>query len=175
MRLRPFTDHDVPRIVEACSDEQTAHWVAQMPRTYTAADARAWLEDRRAHLATGSAVTWAVADPGTDWCIGAVNAFDIVTGRQAEVGFWVHPDTRGRGVASAACDLVLEHCFAAYDAGGLGLSRVRIRSAEGNVASQRVIARCGFTPGGRERRALLLGDGSLADVLCYDMLLEERG
>ena len=89
--------------------------------------------------------------------------------------FWVHPAARGRGVASAACDLVVEHCFAAYDAGGLGLSRVRIRCAEGNLASQGVIARCGFTPGGRERRALLLGDGSLVDMLCYDMLREERG
>jgi RimJ/RimL family protein N-acetyltransferase len=38
-----------------------------------------------------------------------------------------------------------------------------------------VIERCGFTPVGRERRALLLGDGSLVDVLGYDMLREERG
>jgi RimJ/RimL family protein N-acetyltransferase len=133
VRLRPFTDRDVRRIVEACSDDRTAHWVAQVPRPYTATDAHAWLEDRREHLATGSAVTWAVADPRTDQCLGAVNAFDIVARREAEVGYWVHPDARGRGVAGEACGLVLDHCFAAYDAGGLGLSRVRIRSAVGNT------------------------------------------
>jgi RimJ/RimL family protein N-acetyltransferase len=174
VRLRPFTGHDVPRIVEACSDERTAHWVSQVPHPYTADDARAWLEDRREHLATGSAVTWAVADLRTDQCLGAVNAFAIVPRREAEAGYWVHPDARGRGVATEACGLALDHCFAPYDGGGLGLGRVRIRSAEGNHASREVISRCGFTPVGRERRALLLGDGSLVDVLGYDLLREER-
>jgi [ribosomal protein S5]-alanine N-acetyltransferase len=54
--------------------------------------------------------------------------------REAEAGFWVHPEARGRGVAGDACDLVLDHRFAAFDTRGLGLSRVRIRSAEGNHA-----------------------------------------
>lgn len=174
VRLRPFAESDVPRIVEACSDEQTKQWVAQLPRPYTAADARAWLEDRREQLALGAAVTWAVADVSTDECLGAVNAFGIVARREAEAGYWVHPDARGRGVATEACGLVVQHCFTPYDAGGLGLARVRIRSAEGNHASQRVIERCGFTPVGRERRALLVGDGSLVDVLGYDLVADDR-
>ena len=175
VRLRPFAERDVPRIVEACSDERTSHWVSQVPRPYTATEARAWLEDQRGHLATGSAVTWAVADLRTDLCLGAVDAFGIVPRREAEVGFWVHPDARGHGVAREACGLALDHCFAAYDGGGLGLTRVRIRSAEGNHASRHVIAACGCTLVGRERRALRLGDGTLVDVLCYDVLREERG
>lgn len=174
VRLRPFTDADVPRIVEACSDEQTAYWIAQVPTPYSPADARAWLEDRHESLASGSAVTWAVVDPATDRCLGAVNAFAIVARHEAEVGYWVHPDARGRGVATEACSLVLDHCFTSYDAGGLGLTRVRTRSAEGNHASRRVIERCGFALVGRERRALRVGDGSLVDVLGYDMLREER-
>lgn len=171
--LRPLRDGDVPRVVEACTEERTSHWLS-LPRPYTSADARAWLLDRAEQLAAGSAVTWAVVDPRSDELLGAINAFDIEARREAEIGYWTHPDARGRGVMTEACGLVLRHCFASYDEGGLGLLRVSIAAAEGNTASQHVIERNGFTQVGRERRALRLGDGSLVDCLGYDLLVEER-
>jgi RimJ/RimL family protein N-acetyltransferase len=77
-------------------------------------------------------------------------------------------------VMTQACGLVLDHCFAPADAGGLGLLRVEVSAADGNTASRHVIERNGFRLGGRQRRALRLGDGSLTDLVVYDLLVEER-
>ena len=41
VRLRGHTDADLPRIVEACSDVRTRHWLVGVPAPYTPDDARA--------------------------------------------------------------------------------------------------------------------------------------
>ncbi len=172
--LRPLRDGDVPRIVEACSDARTAQWL-RMPAPYTEDHARAWLLQTREESAAGTAVTWALTERDSDLLVGALNAFAVKPRREAEVGYWSHPDGRGRGLMTQACRLVVAHCFTAYDAGGLGLVRLHAGAAVGNTASQHVLEAAGFTRVGRERRALGLGDGSLADCLTYDQLLEEHG
>ena len=172
--LRPLREGDVPRVVEACSDARTSHWLWRMPAPYTDDHARAWLLDRAEHLAAGTAVTWAVADRESDVLVGAVNAFAIKAQREAEVGYWAHPDARGRGLMTEAARLVVAHCFTAYDAGGLGLVRLEAGAAAGNTASQHVLEAAGFTLVGRQRRSLRLGDGSLSDCRTYDQLAEEH-
>jgi RimJ/RimL family protein N-acetyltransferase len=171
-RLRALSDVDVPRIVEACADARTGHWLWRVPRPYTDAHARAWLLDRAEHLASGSALTWAVADPHTGLLLGCVSASAIKPGRDAEIGYWAHPDARHRGVMTEACGLAVRHCFTSYDEGGLGLVRVEASVAEGNSASRHVVEANGFRHVGRERRSLRLGDGSLADSHVYDRLVE---
>jgi RimJ/RimL family protein N-acetyltransferase len=47
--------------------------------------------------------------------------------------------------------------------------------AEGNTGSQRVALGAGFQPAGRDRRAELLRDGSVQDLLRYDALPGEAG
>jgi RimJ/RimL family protein N-acetyltransferase len=172
--LRAFRDEDACRIVEACSDERTAHWLWRIPQPYRLSDARAYLASRVEQRATGSGLTWAVADPTTDELIGSIALFDLLPGRDAEIGYWTHPESRGRGVMTEACGLVVRHAFTAAAHGGLGLLRLGIGAADGNTASHRVIAANGFVPVGRERRALRLGDGSLVDSIGYDLLAEEH-
>jgi RimJ/RimL family protein N-acetyltransferase len=171
--LRELRDADVDRIVEACTDERTSGWIGAIPRPFTAEDARQWLSASTESLASGRAVTWALADPGSDLLLGAVNAFGIQRGREAEIGYWTHPEARGRGLMTEACGLVVRHCLTPYDEGGLGLVRLEAIVAEGNTGSRRVVEGNGFTLVGRERRALRIGDGSLVDSLRYDVLLED--
>ncbi len=166
LRLRPFTEADAPRVVEACSDETTQHWLGRMPSPYTADDALAWIRSHTERLATGTAVTWAVTDPATDQVLGAVNVFDIAE-TDAEVGYWSHPDARGRGVTRTGVRLVTSWAFAE-----LGLRRVRAVAAVDNTASRRVIEASGFRQTGEERLATFVRDG-LADVALYDVLAEE--
>ena len=167
LRLRPWRPDDAPRIVEACDDERTSYWLGRMPRPYTLTDAEAYLQDRIEVLATGRAVGWAVADAGTDEVLGSVAFFDLVPGRQAELGYWAHPSARGRGVMTHAVRLALPHAF-----GPLGLGRVTAFAAVGNTASRHVIESCGFQLTGIERQAVQLRTG-LADQACYDLLAEE--
>ncbi len=70
VRLRPFRDTDVARIVEGCSDETTQQWLGPMPSPYRAIDAAAYLLGVEEKHATGAGVTWAVVDPTSDRLLG---------------------------------------------------------------------------------------------------------
>ncbi len=164
--LRRLRADDVPRIVEACSDERTQHWLGQMPSPYTDASARTWLELNREGEATGRKVTWAVADPDDDTLLGAINLFDIGE-HDGEIGYWTHPAARGRGVMRAAMRVVTTYAF-----DELGLQRVRAAAALENAASRHVIEATGLRQSGTERLGTVLRTGP-AEVALYDVLATE--
>ncbi|MEJ7629831.1 MAG: GNAT family protein, partial [Nocardioidaceae bacterium] len=123
----------------------------------------------------GASVEWAVADAGDDHYLGTVNLFGFhsLDYRSAEVGFRTHPDARGRGVLTAALRLVLGHAFGSDDEGGLGLARVSLGAGDGNLASQGVALSAGFTATGRDRQCYDLLDGSIVDLVRFDILKSE--
>lgn len=172
--LRRHRLSDVPRIVEACTDPGTRRWLGQLPAPYTSVDAERYVDGLEEQHAGGTAVTWAMAEPADDRLVGSINLFGIRAGIDAEVGYWVHPAARGRGVGTEACGLALRHAFVPVRDGGLGLGRVRGIAAEGNTGSRRVLEKAGLTLQGRERRTVPVGGGKLADATVYDILAEER-
>ncbi|HLN76299.1 MAG TPA: GNAT family N-acetyltransferase [Nocardioidaceae bacterium] len=171
--LRGYRDTDAPRVVEACSDERSARWLPLLPSPYTLHDAHEYIEARREQRATGHGVTWAVADPETDELLANITIFDLGFGKDAEIGYWAHPAARGRGVMTEACGLVVRHAFVPEEDGGMGLRRLRIIAAEGNVASRKVIEANGFVETGRMRQENPMRDGSYADTIYYDLLASE--
>jgi RimJ/RimL family protein N-acetyltransferase len=171
--LREHRDTDAGRIVEACSDERTAYWLPDLPSPYTLDDAREFMDSRREQRATGAGLSWVVADPETDELLGNISVFDIDRHGDAEIGYWSHPDARGRGVTSEACGLVVRHAFVAEDDGGLGLRRLHVVAAADNTASRRVIEGNGFVEVGRQRQENPHRDGSFSDTVCYDLLVSE--
>lgn len=178
VRLRPFTDADLPRIVQTCSDRRTRHWLPTLPAPYTLDDARAFVTDSRLQESLGQKVTWAVADRDSDQLLGDVAVFrlgDPMCPGGSEIGYWAHPDARGRGVMGEALDLVLRHALRPRDAGGLGRHRVQLGASWGNAASRRVAERAGFTQVGHFRLDGVVGvegdaDRELQDGAWYDLL-----
>jgi ribosomal-protein-alanine N-acetyltransferase len=163
VRLRAFRSSDVDRIVEACSDPGTAHWLVSMPRPYERHNAFSYLESIGELAARGAGVAWCIADPRDDRCLGSIS-LDGLNGyaKRGEIGYWAHPDARGRGIVTEAVRLVTRH------AGITGLARsLMIRCARGNLASRRVAERAGYTKIGVQPSAELLGDGELADLVLY--------
>jgi ribosomal-protein-alanine N-acetyltransferase len=77
------------------------------------------------------------------------------------LGYWLAEDYRGRGIATRA---VLAAVAYAFDA--LGLMRVEATTFLHNLASQRVLEKCGFT-----REGILAGyhckNGRLVDVVMF--------
>jgi RimJ/RimL family protein N-acetyltransferase len=71
-----------------------------------------------------------------------------------EIGYFVLPHARGRGVATTIARLLAEHAFS------LGIERVAAYGNVGNTASERVLERAGFTREGVVR-SLPVGDGYL--------------
>lgn len=169
LRLRPYRHEDASRLVEACTDERTRQWLAILPSPYTAASAREFVDSRVWNAAMGSRISWAVADRKTDALIADIAIFgmDGLDPLGGEIGYWTHPDARGRGVMSEATRLVIQHAF-----GPMQMRRLALIAATGNTASNRVAVNAGFSLIGTETRAEPLGDGTFADVNVYELFPE---
>ena len=166
LRLRPFADRDVPRMVEACTDAVTRHWLHDLPEPYVEASARSYLADCVWQAARGAKATWAVADRESDVLLGNVAVMDLNRG-SGEVGYWTHPDERVKGVMTEAVRAVTEHAF---DPAGLDRTRLVLHAAAGNPASNAVATAAGFRLVGTQTAAEPLGDGSFDDLHGYELL-----
>jgi RimJ/RimL family protein N-acetyltransferase len=168
IRLRPFDERDIDRVVEACREERTRRWLAELPSPYTPEDALAFIRGRTAARASGRGLSWAIADPATDELLGSVGIFDLPDDLSSgEIGYWAHPDARGRGVMTTAVGLVLRHAFET-----LGVQRVKAYAAFDNAASRHVLTASGMTEQGVERLGTVVAEGRV-DAVLYDVLRGE--
>jgi len=169
VRLRPFREQDVSRIVEACGDPRTQHWLNGLPTPYTTEAAHGYLADCIWQAARGAKATWAVADRSTDQLLGNIAVMDMLglAPENGEIGYWMHPDARGRGVMRAAVDLAVQHAF---DPDGLDRRRLAIYAAAGNAASNAIARGAGFRHVGTQSQAERLGDGTIDDLEEYELV-----
>jgi ribosomal-protein-alanine N-acetyltransferase len=140
IRLRPWCDDpaDVAALVAAWRDPTSANPV---PRDVSPEAARRWIAGEADRRAAGLALDLVIVplDAKGVWGEVGLRGFDLQVGR-AEVGWWLAPDARGRGVAAAAVGL-----FAGWALGPpLRLRQVWARIDPGNTASARVAADAGF-------------------------------
>jgi [ribosomal protein S5]-alanine N-acetyltransferase len=87
--------------------------------------------------------------------------------RSAWIGYWVSSSVTGRGVATGALALGLDHCF-----GPVMLHRVEATVRPENAASRAVLAKVGFHEEGLLRRYLQV-DGDWRDHLLVGLTAEE--
>ncbi len=172
LRLRALVPTDVPRLIEACSDPDSQHWLHALPSPYTPAVAAAYVADCTWKAATGVKVTWCVADRDSDQLIGNIAVMDLLGlgGDGGEIGYWMHPDARGRGLMTEAVGLVVAH---ALDPDGLDRRRLSLYAAAGNAASNAVAAANGFSFHGTQHAAEPLGDGTRDDLNGYELLRQD--
>jgi RimJ/RimL family protein N-acetyltransferase len=141
------TAADIDVVTELCRDPVIGEWTS-MPVPYQRSDAVEFIEEM---IPSGWALrspTWAVrTSPGGELVgmIGLVDSGDLC----AEIGFWLAPTQRGRGLMPAAVRLVCDYAFRHDDPGpagpvGMGLLRVEWRAFVGNHASATVVRRAGF-------------------------------
>ena len=172
--LRPWRDADVPRIVEQCSDPVAQRFLPHLPSPYGESDARAWLLAQRTRLADGQSLGWCVATPGDGLAMGSIDVFGLErTGNEAEIGYLLHPQARGRGLMRQAVRLAVRHAVVPVEDGGLGLTRLALRAAVPNAPSRRVAESAGFQEIGVQRAIDPQPDGSVDDLMTYDLLASE--
>ncbi len=170
VRLRAMTEADLPFVVEQSTDPDSVRWTT-VPRPYG-------LEDAREFLSTHSS-EWALPRGKRYWAISPLDdpeappfagVLDLRPGDRPElpweVGFAIHPATRGRGLMSAALRLGARWAF---EHGAPSLYWLAVR---GNFASWRVAHACGFTHHGTLPSRAPARDGA-ADAWCASLLPDQ--
>lgn len=131
----------------------------------------AWVLRRRVRMSLGQSVHWCIADTAGDRARGDLCL--ILEGQQpgtAEIGYVLFPSARGRGLASGAVRLAIEHAWADAADGGLGLQRLLASTVADNDASARVLQRAGFAEWGHEPEFCARDDGSYDDMRHWVLL-----
>ena len=129
---------------------------------------RTWLERYDEGWDDGTRAGFAIVDADNGRFLGLALLVRIDrAGREAEAGYVVAPQARGRGIAARAVRLLSEWAF-----GELGLLRIELRITAENTASVRVAERSGFVREG-VLRSLHFKDGIRADVAVYSRLASD--
>ncbi len=168
LTLRAFTDADAQPLFEHAKNPNVAR--------YTLWDAHASVADTVMFVhdyavlryLEGMAEPYAITISPDPKPVGACGCFWAAKPHQTmELGYWIAEPFWGKGYVVEACRAVLNFAFAEY-----GPERMQARVIEGNVASERVLAKLGFRYEGVLRRSLLRR-GHFEDVRMYAMLRDE--
>jgi RimJ/RimL family protein N-acetyltransferase len=139
VRLRPPATTDVEAITAACQDPGIQHYTF-VPVPYREADAHAWIASSTAQRDAGEALNLVVADAADGALLGAVGLHRPDTARRSiELGYWVAPWARGRGIAARAAGLL-----APWALRTLRFARISCDVDVENTASRRTAERAGF-------------------------------
>jgi RimJ/RimL family protein N-acetyltransferase len=132
------TADDADRVTVLCQDALVQAWTT-VPSPYLPEHGRTFVEE---YVAAGwredRERTWAIRLDGVLHGMVGMSRRPV---RSAEVGYWLGPQARGRGVLHRSLALVLDHAFAPD---GMDLDRVEWRAYAGNWASWRAVWRHGF-------------------------------
>jgi RimJ/RimL family protein N-acetyltransferase len=164
VRLRRFRETDTDDLVAACNDPLISRFIPSLPSPYVRADAVDWIARGVPDIFARGGAAFAVVDPATDRLLGASSIGSVLAGR-GEIGYWVAPWARGRGVATAACTALTGVAFSA------GVARLDLRTELENGPSQRVAIAAGYLREGVQRAGGVGRDGVRHDLVQWARLV----
>jgi len=168
VRLRALQLADADDVTAACADPETQRFLPNLPSPYTHTDAIWWITEGAPAVWAAGGAAYAVVDPATDRLLGGVGLGQIVADRlQVEIGYWVAPWARRRGVATAAATSLAAWAVAR------GAGRVELLTTWENVPSQRVALGAGFRREGVRRGAMVRRDGGRYDAIVWVRLADD--
>ncbi|MCF8245086.1 MAG: GNAT family N-acetyltransferase [Saprospiraceae bacterium] len=139
--LRPLKLEDAPEMLVQRSDERILRFT-EAKKAADLADATAFIEKIQAAVSA----YWAICPLGEDKLIGTICLWNLNTEKQvAELGYTLHPDHWGKGLASEAVTAVIDFGFAK-----MGATYLEAGCMTGNEASIRLLKKQGFVKTGVE-------------------------
>lgn len=172
------TPGDIDEINEICQDELIQKWTT-VPVPYTRESAASFIEQVAIPGWEKGSPTWFIreiseknTDDGvaTGPIVGAIGLTREVT--SAEIGFWLAPEGRGRGIVSEAVQAVLDFAFDT-----MGVESVQYQCAvmdgEPNWASAKVAWLAGFAFEGEVRKLRTSNRGKAVGILFASLLKED--
>jgi RimJ/RimL family protein N-acetyltransferase len=136
--IRRFELRDVPSLIWLSSDPTVAEAASELGTTPD--QSAAYIEEQQAlqPFERDALFDLAIVSRADDAVIGMITL--INRGDHGELGFALHSDHRGQGLATEASAAVIDHAFAA-----LGMIRIAAEAGVGNAPSRRVLERLGMT------------------------------
>jgi [ribosomal protein S5]-alanine N-acetyltransferase len=169
VRLRPVEERDLAAYAAAYRDDGDLGRL----QGFAVDPDEAWARENAAHsqeaAQKGEWVELAICNAATDDFVGALMLLHLDwTHRRCELGYWLIPQARGKGLVDGALALALDWAFTELE-----LLRVEIATTVENTHSQAVARRHGFT---REalQRARDIERGKRVDVIQFGLLREEH-
>ncbi|WP_409295543.1 GNAT family N-acetyltransferase [Peribacillus sp. SCS-26] len=166
--LREMLETDWPQVHAYASQEKVCQFQPWGPNSRQ--DTKEYIQEVLADAAQEprERYVFAIIHKETSRLIGAVElSIKSFHNSEGEIGYIVHPDHWGKGVAAEASRLVLSFGFEK-----LKLHRICATCSPDNVSSSRVLEKLGMKREGRIRQHLRLKEG-WRDSLLYSMLESE--
>lgn len=170
VRLRAYRPDDAEAVAAGYDDPVSYRFLPPVPSPFTLRHAEHFLTEGVASVFADGGVVYAIADPQSNELLGGIGFDRVVTARrQAEIGYWVGPSARGRGVATAAVRALSAHALTH------GLERLELLTHWENPASQRVALAAGYQREGVRREALPNRNGGRDDLVAFARLAGDSG
>ena len=146
--------------------EFLGQWLGWVHNLTTVDDAHAFVERDCNAIGAGTRISLLIAYKGE--LAGGINL--VITSKEhkkGEIGYWLKQGYNGKGIMTRATRFMTD-----FGVRYVKLNRIVIRCAIGNVKSQAIPERIGYTREAMSRASYLVDD-ELQDVYIYSMLADE--
>jgi ribosomal-protein-serine acetyltransferase len=168
--LRPYRRSDIKATYEAIRESisEMSVWLPFAHKDYTIEETRAWIKQRPGEWKKGNSFEFTILDLKDDSVIGGCGLNEISREvEHANLGYWVRTSRTGNGTATAAARLL-----AAWGFKELGLIRIEIVIATGNIRSQRAEEKAGATREGILRNRIQVRDKTY-DAVMFSLIPQD--
>jgi RimJ/RimL family protein N-acetyltransferase len=139
--VRFAAERDIPEVLIAYQDDPELHLRMVEERPPSGAELGRRAERAEADRITGRSLTWTILEPDEDICRGQIYVHQVEwDDARAELGIWVSPQRRGRGLATRSLTLVARWLLREAR-----LERVQLLTEPGNEPMIRAARAAGFT------------------------------
>lgn len=167
-RLRRLTHADAPALVSIFGNPDVLRYMND-PAVDTPEKAAELVDWMNGHFDSGHAVRWGITLKEQGDAVIGTCGFHYYDrdNRHADIGYDLHPAYWGQGLMTEVVHTLVNWCFVELD-----LHRIQADCTAGNIASERVLLKVGFTHEGtwRERD---FEHGRFVDIRQFGLLARE--
>jgi ribosomal-protein-serine acetyltransferase len=113
-------------------------WLPWVEHTKSSEDSKAFIIDTRRKRREGTEYGYAVCVD--DKPVGHMSLMHVTDGKDPEIGYWIASSVQGQGITTKAAKALTE-----FGLNILGLKQIVIKAEPGNIASNKVAEKLGYT------------------------------
>lgn len=164
--LRKWSLDDLPCVAEATTDPEIPRGTT-VPAEYTESGAREWIDRQWSRQTTGQGLSLAVVEATSQLAVGLIYLGLRRPEGHCEIGYWLVPSARGRGLGTDAISLSSRWVLTNGD-----VYRLYAHVVPENTASLGALEKCGFTREGVLRSYLRFENGAF-DAVSLSLLTSD--